>query len=44
MVRRSIALFAVLRVLSYAQTGSVRARVVDPVEAVIPNADVELRI
>lgn len=44
MVGRSIALFAVLRVLSCAQTGRVQGRVVDPADAVIPNADVELRI
>lgn len=43
MVSRSIALFAVLRGVAFAQAGSVRARVVDPMDAVIPNADVELR-
>jgi len=43
MVGRSIALFAVLRMLSYSQTGSVQGRIVDPIGAVIPNADVELR-
>ena len=43
MVRRLGVLLAMLRVLSYAQTGSVQGRVVDPIEAVMPNADVVLR-
>src|SRR5579863_4734235 len=43
MVIRSWLLLAMLRVLSYAQTGSVQGRVVDPTEAVIPFANVELR-
>jgi hypothetical protein len=43
MVGRPCMLLAMLRVLSSAQTGSIQGHVVDAADAVIPNADVELR-
>lgn len=41
---RSIALFVVLRAIAFAQAGSVQGRVVDSESAVVPRAEVQLRI